>query len=360
MKRILSLALALVMVLSVVPATVFATEATPALPTAMVTEIHNEDLTFAMNFVANNVTEEQLAYYGNWYADFELTVNKTVTFDANGTGDGYLSGQYDDWSENWVNVPFDEAVTLNANETIKIMAFAAELLGEPGLKYTYQEVFESVRDFKCGVYFTPKYLEANPDLEVTLELRMYNPADETDSYVIGRAYNFRNEFVARNTATEKLYETVAEAVLSAREGETVALIRNVEEAMTYVLEDVTLDLNGYTLTTNYVTCFGDIIDSSEDNSGLLKVSSSRFLVQQSNAQLPVNSSEGYRFVEILKFNEKVKDGPKYVFQPLFEEDALALLKAGKDVTGVSVMVRVSWTQEQGTRTQNFEYNDTDM
>ena len=44
MKRILSLALVLVMVLSMVPATVFAAEATPALPTAKVSEIKKDDL----------------------------------------------------------------------------------------------------------------------------------------------------------------------------------------------------------------------------------------------------------------------------------------------------------------------------
>ena len=358
MKRILCLALTLVMVLSMVPATVFATEAAPALPTAMVTEIQHEELTFAMNFVANSATEEQLAYYGNWYADFELTINKDVTLDANGTGDGYLSGQYDEWSENWVNVPFNKTVTLEANKTLKIMEFAAEMLDEPGLKYTYQEVFEVVKDFKCGVYFTPEFLMANPDLEVTLELRMYDPADESKSYGIGQTYTFQNNFVARNTATGKLYNTVAKAILAARAGETVALIRDAEEKITSVLTGVTLDLNGYTLTTDYVTCFGDIIDSSNGNAGLLKVDSARILIQKSNEQLPVKNGAGYRFVDVLKFNQKMKEETKFVFQPLFEEDAHALLLAGKEATGVSVMVRVSWTQTQGTRTQDFAYNDS--
>ena len=58
MKRILSLALALVLVLGMVPATVFAAEATPALPTATVSKITKEDLTFAMNFKVDSITEE--------------------------------------------------------------------------------------------------------------------------------------------------------------------------------------------------------------------------------------------------------------------------------------------------------------
>ena len=127
MKRFLSFALVLVMVLSMVPATVFAAEATPALPTAKVSQITNEDLTFAMNFRVNSVSEEQLACYGNWYADFELTVNKEVTFNNDGSADGWLAGQYDEWSYDWVTVPFGNfaPVTLEANETMKIMAFAA-------------------------------------------------------------------------------------------------------------------------------------------------------------------------------------------------------------------------------------------
>ena len=330
----------------------------PQLPTATITETENEELTFSMSFTADEITEQQLTYFGDWYADFELTINKDITLDANGTGDGYLSGQYDAWSENWVNVPFDETVTLNANETIKIMEFAAELLGEPGLKYTYREVYEVVKNFNCGVFFTPEFLAANPDLEVTLELRMYNPADETNSYVIGETYEFKNEFVAQNTVTKKLYNDVQTAILEAQEGDTIILLQDVEETAVYVLAGVTLDLNGRTLTTGYMACFGDIIDNSEDNAGLLKVDSSCILIQKHNAQLPVKDGEGYRFVDILKFNTKMEEETKFVFQPLFEEDAHALLLTGQEATGVSVMVRVSWTQTQGTRNQDFAYNDS--
>jgi len=340
------------------------TATVPELPTATVTETQNDDLTFSMNFFADQITDEQLAYYGDWYADFELTINKDVIFDANGTGDGWLSGQYDGWeipgsglnSEDWINVPF-EPVQIKANESLKIMDFAAKMLGEPGLKYTYKEVYENVKDFNCGVFFTPEFLAANPDLKVTLKLRMYDPADETVGYTIGQTYEFENEFVAQNTTTKKLYGNVMDALMEAKAGESVILIQDVEETLVSVLADVTLDLNGNTLTASYMTCFGDIIDSSEDNSGLLKVSSTRFLIQKNNAQLPVKDGDGYRFVDVLGFNQKVKEGPKYIFQSLFEEDAHALLLAGQDITGVTVMIRVSWTQSQGTRTQDFVFND---
>lgn len=159
------------------------------MPTATVSTLVNEELTFALNFKADKVSPEALEYFGSWYADFELSVNKATVFNANGGANGYLSGQYDAWSENWVNVPFED-VTLAANEPLKIMAYAAKMLGQSGLKLTYRDVYEGVKDFDCGVFFEPDFLTANPDLEVTLELRMYNPANESESYVIGKTYVF--------------------------------------------------------------------------------------------------------------------------------------------------------------------------
>ena len=135
MKRLVSVVLAFVLALGCISYTAFAEEAQVALPTATVTEIENEDLTFALNFKADGVTPEQLEYYGDWYADFELTVNKEVTFNANGTADGYLAGQYDEWSENWVSVPFDD-VTLTAG---------APLTGQPMAGCTVEIVFFALR-----------------------------------------------------------------------------------------------------------------------------------------------------------------------------------------------------------------------
>ena len=161
------------------------------LPTATVSPVENNDLTFALNFKADPVSESQMARFGSWYADFELTVNKDVTFNANGGANGYLSGQYKEWSENWVNVPFED-VTIKAGESLKIMEYAAEMLGQSGLKQTYADIYNTVKDFNCGVFFEPAFLVANPDFKVKLELRMYNNANESESYVIGKTYEFNS------------------------------------------------------------------------------------------------------------------------------------------------------------------------
>ena len=162
----------------------------PSLPTATATRIQKDDLTYAMNFKVDEITDEQLAYYGSWYADFELAVSEDMTFNANGTADGYLSGEYGTYG--WVNAPLED-VPLKAGESLKIMDYASKLLNQPGLKYTFKEVYEAVQNFNCGVFIEPQFLLDHPDLVVTLELKMYNPANETEAYTIGEPEVFTVE-----------------------------------------------------------------------------------------------------------------------------------------------------------------------
>ena len=366
-KRFLAFVLAMVMVLAYIPAGASATgEVTegsiaPALPTATVMEIVEDNLTFAMNFKADEPTPDQLACYGKWYADFELTVNTPVTFDANGTADGWLSGQYDAWSENWVNVPFDgRPVTLEANKPLKIMEFAAKQLNQSGLKMTYKEIWETVKDFDCGVFFTDAFLSANRDLEVKLELKIYNPANESEGYVIGKTYIFKNsfDFVAVNVEKDAYYGDVSDALEAAGSNETVQLLKDAEDNIVCVLEETNLDLNGFKLKADYVACFGDIVDNSGENSGLLDVDSNCLLIQEKNAQLPVKTAAGYLFADVVKFNEAYLEAQsKYAFQPIVENAALSALLAGKADSGVTVEVEISWKNGDGTRSQNFEFND---
>ena len=328
-------------------------------PTATVTEIEKDDLTFALNFKADAVTDAQLGYFGDWYADFVLTVNKDTTFNANGGADGYLAGQYDEWSENWVYVPF-ENVTLKANESLHIMEYAAELMGKSGLKLTYNDVYSFVKDFDCGVYLTEAFLEANPDYKITLELKMFNPEDGTKNYAIGETYVYTAEqalAVAMNVNTNKLYGDITDALFEAAENETVVLLKDVNTNMVTIPENVTFDLGGYKLTTKYFSCFGNTVDNSDDKSGLLVVPSNRILMMETNAQLPIKSGEGYKFVDILTFNKKMMSESKFAFQPVFESTAHELLLSGKANTGVTINVRVSWKQNDGIRTQDFEYTD---
>ena len=167
----------------------------PAFPEATVTPVTNPELTFALNFGIKGVsfvdgeivldpevlTEEYIAAvletYGRMYVDYRLTISglsdPSVTFNANGDADGYLGGQYDAWSENWVYVPFDNVVVENG-KSLMIMEYAASMMGESGLRQILEEIITVVIDFDCGVYFTPEFLEHNPDMVVTLELLVFN------------------------------------------------------------------------------------------------------------------------------------------------------------------------------------------
>lgn len=181
------------------------------LPTAEVTDIPETELeekdapelTFALKFTAVEPTEAQLEKYKDWYADFELTVNKKATFNAtNEEADGYLAGEYGTYG--WISVPFED-VTLEAGDSLKIMEYAASLMGQPGLKITYNDVVTAVKIFNCGIYFTDEFIAENPDLEVTLSLNMYNPEDETEKYTIGDTYTFNPVTCEWTTDTDAGY-----------------------------------------------------------------------------------------------------------------------------------------------------------
>lgn len=190
---------------------------------------------------------------------------------------------------------------------------------------------------------------------------MYNPANESENYLIGETYVFtipqKIESVAQNVQTEKIYSDLNDALNEAAAGETVILLKNVEGYKSVVVfEDTTFDLNGYSLTANYYSCFGDTVDNSEANTGLLNAAHA--LMVPNNAHLPVKTENGYMFFEIIKFNlAYLQDGAECVFQPLFEPAAHEYLLSGKENTGVKVMVDISWNTELGKRAQVFEFSD---
>jgi len=244
------------------------------LPEVVITDIKDTladtdpDLTFALNFaikdleeLANDTVylEDLMAAYGDYYTDYVLTISgltdENVTFNASGNADGYLAGQYDAWSENWVSVPFED-VTVENGESLYIMEYAAKLMGQPGLRFTLAEVAAIVQNFDCGVYFTPEFLAANPGLDVELELKVFT--EDAEGNKIEDISVATNEFdkddfgVAAVTAENKqteYYPSLADAVAAAETGDTVKLLANVELTKSIYVEDtVIVDLNGMKLT----------------------------------------------------------------------------------------------------------------
>ena len=154
------------------------------LPEVTVTDITDStELTFALNFaianfdsLSNDYLNALMAKYGSYYVDYVLTIGglnvDEITFNANGDADGYLGGQYDVWSSDWVYVPFEEKTVKNGEE-LYIMQTAAEIMGKKGLRYTLEEVATVVQNFDCGIYFTEEFCKANPDMVITLKLVVF-------------------------------------------------------------------------------------------------------------------------------------------------------------------------------------------
>lgn len=172
-----------------------------------------------------------------------------------------------------------------------------------------------------------------------------------------------SETVACNVQTGKEYATVYEAVLDAASGQTIQLTKDTRDYIVYVLDGVTLDLNGHTLETDYLFCTHHVVDDSQDNTGKLKAA--HMILQENNRQLPVKDKDGaYHFYEILGFNTAdipvdTPDAVKYAFQPLFEKAAHELLLEGQNTTGATIRVRVAWSRPDGMSAfQDFTYNDT--
>lgn len=224
------------------------------------------DLTFALNFAIPNIedlTEEYLnelfAVYGDYYVDYVLTISglsqQSVVFNANGDADGYLAGQYDAFGLNWVAVPFEDVV-VNNGQSLYIMEYAAKLMGKQGLRFTLAEVAAIVQNFDCGVYFTPEFLAANPDLKVELELKVFTEDAEGNKIEnIDVATNvFENNYAAAVTADgkqTKYYATFPEAYAAAGAGDTVELLRDVTLTGKLTVDKaITIDGNGHKIVAD--------------------------------------------------------------------------------------------------------------
>ena len=142
------------------------------------------------------------------------------------------------------------------------------------------------------------------------------------------------------------YTSVSDALAAVTEGQSLVLQADITEADVALLSGVTLDLNGYTLTTDSVLTYSSsaIIDTSEDASGLLKINDTDGnMISTDNAQLPVYDAEagGYRFFEMDVEPCVVTGGNKYWFKikaekfaPLYE-----LIQADAEV---QIKVKMTW------------------
>ena len=184
------------------------------LPTATVTDLTEDErnnappLSFALNFTNNNYDDDT---YDNWLADFVLTINKDINASSlaghtnHPYAEAYISGSYEAYQNGmWITLPGEEIISVPANTPIYIIA--SVLAAEQEYKefeygVPYWAIKNYVKTFLCGMYLTDTYLVANPDLEITLELRLTNNLDNNENYTI--AYSTFTSPVSTITLKDK-------------------------------------------------------------------------------------------------------------------------------------------------------------
>lgn len=192
-KRLLSLAIAVIMMISLLPVSVFA-ETTEALPQADVTKLSattlaggdymiwpsgddtiDRPLEIAVKFAATDSLEECLAgAYANWLVDFYLTI-EGLSGESIVADNCYLAGNYGSFG--WVVIPTDGYV-LEEGVTYPIVSqYDASL--------NYKDICKSVQEFIAAIHIDDAILEANPNMRVKLELKMTDPSNADNKLQIG-------------------------------------------------------------------------------------------------------------------------------------------------------------------------------
>ena len=213
MKKFISVLIVLCVLVSLGSMSAWADSTEELYPKAIVTELDvnnlkgftppdyypDSTLTCAYSYIVDMdflmEHQEELAEYIDWLADFELVItgmsSEYVVFDAESAADGYLSGHYAFTGGNgaqvydiWFNVPSmvkGQSITLENNERLKIMAKARQLLTDANWEAMAEnfkvtcEMVAGMGAFDCGIYFTPEFLAANPDMKLNLALGITSP-----------------------------------------------------------------------------------------------------------------------------------------------------------------------------------------
>ena len=168
--------------------------------------------------------------------------------------------------------------------------------------------------------------------------------------------------VVRNTATNAVYDTLAEALEAAEAGQTVALLADCAEGTVLVTPGVTLDLNGHELTAGYAVAFNTahIVDSV--GGGKLIAGTANVVLDEDNSMIPVYDVDGYIFT---KAGFAVRKDAAYTGEG-FKVNALAypvnmdvveLLKDGGADNDLQFAIQLTWNTADGVGSQKFVFTD---
>ena len=209
------------------------------------------NLQVALEFIAKD-TPAQAAEnaYGQYITDFYITIDGAA--EGSFTADGcYLAGNYGAFG--WIMIPLDEMVIKNGVvHPVITSAFAGNF------EFTYENICSSVKDFKCGIYFSPKVLAANPGLSVSLDLGLSETIEKAQNAEFTSAvekpfvYDVQDMTSAVAISGPDYFTTVTGAVAAALEtGGSVKLVDNAGlEDRLEIDRDLVFNLGGNTLTVN--------------------------------------------------------------------------------------------------------------
>jgi hypothetical protein len=139
------------------------------------------------------------------------------------------------------------------------------------------------------------------------------------------------------------------ALQAAQAGTTVIMTRDETVKNLVVRSGVILDLNGYTLTADYFTCYGTVVDAAWGGDGLIKANKRIHIVGQ-DGHLSIYDTEasGYRFYQYELLNlgvRTVEGGPNAakvgIRLRLKNTDGYRVLSQTTDES-VELMVNLKW------------------
>ena len=158
-------------------------------------------------------------------------------------------------------------------------------------------------------------------------------------------------------------EDLLTIIANANRGDVIVLNNDFDLAgQTIVLnKGITLDLNGYTLTADYLVAFnGNHVIDSKNGTGLLNLlEKDNISLSKDNSNMAIWTGEGYKFAKATmqsKLLYTTSDGFKLKFRPGFSEAIYSVLnsKSALEDSGLKFMVRISWKDNAGwDRYQDF-------
>jgi len=133
-------------------------------------------LDIVMNFLANDdgKAEANESGFADWKCDFYLTFSD-MAGDSLVADECYLAGNYGGFG--WIVIPAD-GTKIDNNATLPVVAaYDANI--------TYRQVCETVKKFTAAIHVADAVMTANPDLKITLQLKMTNNKDASQELVVG-------------------------------------------------------------------------------------------------------------------------------------------------------------------------------